>query len=63
MSEKCTHHEAMEKELKYTKDTIKEVNKRMFWILIVVIVHLLLSGGGLFVKAVVPSAAAALGLR
>ncbi len=62
MTGECSHHEAVEKEIAYVKDTVKKVNDRMFWILIVVIVHLLLSGGGIFVKAVVPSAASALGL-
>ena len=58
----CLHHEAIEDEVKYIKDSVKEVNRRMFWCLIVVIVHLIITGGGYLFKFAAPGIAAAVGL-
>lgn len=58
----CIHHEALKAELEYTKGCVKKVNDRMFWVLIVVIVHLFLTGGGYLFRFAAPSVATALGL-
>jgi len=59
----CIHHEALKDDLRYTKNAVKEANKRMFWCLVVVIVHLILTGGGYLFKFAAPGFAAALGLH